>query len=37
MVFDLEASITAGYAVSTPTGMSTSYVPELFEVVSQLP
>ncbi len=37
VVFDVEASITTGYADSAPTGMSTSYVPALFEVVSQVP
>jgi len=30
VVFDLEPSITSGYAVNTPTGMSTSYVASLF-------
>lgn len=37
VVFDLEPSITAGSAVSMPTGMSTSFVASRLEVVSQLP
>ena len=37
VVFDLVPSITSGYSVSAPTGLRTSDVPELFEVVSRLP